>query len=166
MLPKTSKNKWKTFTLSVPEGTSTLQWYLFSDDLFGLSKGISTFKIRSIEISGRRSDIQCPECEPGYFSDEVGASQCKPCSANFVSTRGATKCQHCLDSQYARMLFNGILNEPVYLGWWKFWNQNYWLFKRMIYCYFRSWKTVRLLWIFASKHFSILCMEITARLKF
>ncbi|VDL61745.1 unnamed protein product [Hymenolepis diminuta] len=101
ILQPSPKDKWSTFTLSVPAGASTIQWYLFSERFFDTSSPGVQFKIRSIEVTGRAATVSCRECEPGYYSDKIGASYCKICPVNTYSEKRANSCTPCNNNEYA-----------------------------------------------------------------
>nr|CDS31208.2 expressed protein [Hymenolepis microstoma] len=101
ILSPTPKDQWNTFTLSVPSGTSTIQWYLFSENYFDMNSPGIQFKLRSVEITGRAATMNCLDCEPGYYSDESGASECKKCPFNTYSLKRAVNCTRCKDNEYA-----------------------------------------------------------------
>ncbi|KAM7541056.1 hypothetical protein Aperf_G00000026042 [Anoplocephala perfoliata] len=101
ILPPSSKDKWATFTTSVPAGASTIQWYLFSENYYDVNSVGTQFKLRSVRVTGRPATVNCPECEPGYYSDKAGLSRCKKCPVNTYSARGSSSCIPCKTEEFA-----------------------------------------------------------------
>ncbi|KAM7540976.1 hypothetical protein Aperf_G00000026066 [Anoplocephala perfoliata] len=101
ILPPSSKDKWATFTASVPAGASTIQWYLFSENYYDVNSVGTQFKLRSVRVTGRPATIDCLECEPGYYSDKAGLNRCKKCPVNTYSTEGASSCIPCETEEFA-----------------------------------------------------------------
>lgn len=102
LLQTTSKGKWSSFKTHIPAGITTLQWYLFSEEYYS-NDGVSTqLKLKSVRVTGRPATINCPECEPGYYSDSEGRESCLKCPENTYSGKGAVKCESCAEGEYSR----------------------------------------------------------------
>ncbi|VDO12196.1 unnamed protein product [Rodentolepis nana] len=101
ILSPSPKDEWSKFTLDVPAGTSTLQWYLFSENYFDMNSVGIQFKIRSIRVTGRAATLNCLECGPGFYSEGSGADECKKCPINTFSGSRAKSCTSCKHDEYA-----------------------------------------------------------------
>ncbi|KAL5967606.1 Endosome/lysosome-associated apoptosi and autophagy regulator family member 2 [Taenia solium] len=101
ILPPSSKSNWASFSTSVPTGSSTLQWYLYSENYYDKSSAVTQFKLKSVKITGRPAAIACIECEPGYYADKSGSDKCHKCPENMISERRASSCSPCADGMFS-----------------------------------------------------------------
>ncbi|BHF57428.1 hypothetical protein SprV_0100036900 [Sparganum proliferum] len=101
VLRRSSKHTWRKFQTKVPEGSSTLHWYLYSDYSSGYEPVISEFKLRNVTVTGRSALMECPECEAGYYAATEGASHCSICPKNTFSKQRARECTPCPEGEYA-----------------------------------------------------------------
>lgn len=96
----TEEGKWKTMNVNLQAGLNVLYWKTVGMDA-GEGKTNRPVKIKSIEISGVAYTSECTPCEPGTFSDQEGAVECKPCPINTFSIGDSSKCTPCRAEEYA-----------------------------------------------------------------
>ncbi|VDM33476.1 unnamed protein product [Hydatigera taeniaeformis] len=101
ILPPSPKSNWASFSAPVPIGSSTLQWYLYSENYYEKSSVVTQFKLKSVQITGRPATITCLECEPGYYADKPGSDKCYKCPENTFSKRRASSCSFCANGMYS-----------------------------------------------------------------
>ncbi|KAL5103468.1 Endosome/lysosome-associated apoptosi and autophagy regulator family member 2 [Taenia crassiceps] len=101
ILPSSSISNWAFFSASVPAGSSTLQWYLYSENYYDKSSVVTQLKLKSVQITGRPTTIACLECEPGYYADKPGSAKCHKCPENMVSEQRASSCSPCADGMFS-----------------------------------------------------------------
>ncbi|EUB57196.1 hypothetical protein EGR_07945 [Echinococcus granulosus] len=106
------KNSWVSFSTSVPAGSSTLQWYLYSDNYYNRGSEATQFKLKSVKITGRPATISCIECEPGYYTNKSGSDMCHKCPQNTISTQKASSCSPCPDGTFS-LPGSGVCSKKV-----------------------------------------------------
>lgn len=101
ILPPSSKSDWASFSASVPIGSSTLQWYLYSENYYEKNSEVTQFKLKSVEITGRPATLACAECKPGYYAEKPGSDKCHKCPENTISERKASSCSPCANGMFS-----------------------------------------------------------------
>uniref|UniRef100_A0A5K3EM10 MRH domain-containing protein n=1 Tax=Mesocestoides corti TaxID=53468 RepID=A0A5K3EM10_MESCO len=101
ILPPSSRRKWKSHTAHVPAGISTLQWYLFPENVYDSWTVTTEFKLKSVKVTGRVSTIHCSECKPGFYTNHTKSSDCEICPQNTFSGRRASSCTDCPSDEYS-----------------------------------------------------------------